>query len=198
MILASHIDVDTFRKTAAIFAESSLQEGTALRTKYMLISGMTQGTLPQFPHLIFCLELFKNATKSNVIFRNWKENVATLYSHKNPKASKPALAEFGDKLWGIAHNVDAAHICYLLAELDIGGYDNPNTRLVLIGGDHKIRQRTLASVQNIQRTEVFEFGKSLGNSLLSFPSILPFKLVYAYYLAEVGLVEHAKRYFFRL
>lgn len=87
---------------------------------------------------------------------------------------------------------------HLLAEYEIGLIDNPKTRIVLIGGDHKLSLQTLYSPESIQRTEIFEYSKVLGNSQFSLPPFQHLKLIYAYMLAEVGLMDTSKKYFFFL
>lgn len=44
-----------------------------------------------------------------------------------------------------------------------------------------------------QRTEVYEYAMSLGNSQYSLPSLQPYKLVYAAWLADVGRIREAFR-----
>lgn len=67
--------------------------------------------------------------------------------------------------------------------------------MVLLGADHKTSVRTFVSAEAFQRTELLEFAKSLGNSQFSMPSLDVFRLVYAYFLAEVGLLDVAKKYY---
>ena len=53
------------------------------------------------------------------------------------------LGRLGDVLWSRYGCVEAAHVCYLAADHAFQSADNPNARLVLLGGDHKIRRRHL-------------------------------------------------------
>ncbi len=43
---------------------------------------------------------------------------------------------------------------YLVAETPFGPLENPNTRIILIGGDHKTQARYFVNPEAIQRTEV--------------------------------------------
>ena len=46
----------------------------------------------------------------------------------------------------------------------------------------------------LQRTEVYEYAMSLGNSQYSLPGLQPFKLVYAARLADMGFIKEAFAY----
>jgi hypothetical protein len=88
--------------------------------------------------------------------------------------------------------VAAAHSCYLVAELNIDSYSE-SARLCLIGADHLKCPRTFASPEAIQRTEVYEYAKVLGNSQYILLPFQPYKLIYAYMLAEVGKISDSLR-----
>ena len=45
----------------------------------------------------------------------------------------------------------------------------------------------------LQRTEVYEYSKVLGNSQFVLLPFQPYKLIYAYMLAEVGKVSDSLR-----
>ncbi|MQL98712.1 hypothetical protein Taro_031425, partial [Colocasia esculenta] len=113
--------------------------------------------------------------------------------------------------------VTAAHTCYLVAEAKFESYSD-KARLCLIGADHWKCPRTYASPEAIQlqmnkrrrkeeggagdlellmqdqRTELYEYSKVLGNSQFILLPFQPYKLVYAYMLAEVGKVSEALKY----
>nr|CAB3466692.1 unnamed protein product [Digitaria exilis]CAB3469185.1 unnamed protein product [Digitaria exilis] len=105
------------------------------------------------------------------------------------------------QLWGpalilalqLGDKVASAHSCYLVAELNIDSYSE-SARMCLIGADHLRCPRTFTSPEAIQRTEVYEYAKVLGNPQYILLPFQPYKLVYAYMLAEVGKVSDSLRY----
>ncbi|KAG5538647.1 hypothetical protein RHGRI_019268 [Rhododendron griersonianum] len=86
-----------------------------------------------------------------------------------------------------------AHICYLVAEVNFESYSD-SARVCLIGADHWNFPRTYASPEAIQRTELYEYSKVLGNSQFIVPPFQPYKLIYAHMLAEVGKVSDSLKY----
>lgn len=144
----------------------------------------------------------------------WKANLAVLISntsspsasHSQPGNDRRVAAELGDRLWAVQGRVEAAHCCYLLAELPLGPVDNPSTRIVLLGADHKRKRPTtatnqmslpshfLVNIDAIIRSEIYEWTKVLGNSQYVLPGIHPYKLVYASFLADLGLEDIAAKY----
>ena len=64
---------------------------------------------------------------------------------------------------------------------------------MLLGGDHKLCLRSFATPEAIQRTELIEYARMLGNTQYSLPQIQPFKLLYAFYLADLGMLDQAKK-----
>jgi hypothetical protein len=48
----------------------------------------------------------------------------------------------------------------------------------------------------LQRTEIFEYAKVLGNSQYVLVPFQPYKLLYAYMLAEAGKLSEASRFIF--
>jgi hypothetical protein len=82
----------------------------------------------------------------------------------------------------------------MVTEYEFDFFDNQNTRVALLGGDHKLRPRTFVNPDSIQRTEIIEYARTVGNPQYSSLQIQAYKLVYAYMLAEVGLLETAKKY----
>ncbi|MQL94309.1 hypothetical protein Taro_026969, partial [Colocasia esculenta] len=81
--------------------------------------------------------------------------------------------------------VTTAHTGYLVAEAKFESYSD-KARLCLIMADHWKCPRTYASPEAIQRTELYEYSKVLGNSQFILLPFEPYKLVYAYILAEDG------------
>lgn len=46
----------------------------------------------------------------------------------------------------------------------------------------------------MQRTEVFEYAKALGNSQYTLPTFQVYKFIYAATLADLGLLQQASKY----
>ncbi|KAL5199541.1 hypothetical protein ABZP36_020744 [Zizania latifolia] len=120
------------------------------------------------------------------------ENLAIITANRT-KGDDLVITHLGDCLWKEKNEVAAAHSCYLVAELYIDSYSK-SARLCLLGADHLKCPRTFASPEAIQRTEVYEYAKVLGNSQYILLPFLPYKLIYAYMLVEVGRVADSLRY----
>ncbi|AQK67670.1 Protein transport protein SEC16B-like protein [Zea mays] len=123
---------------------------------------------------------------------DWEENLAIITANRT-EGDVLVITHLGDCLWKEKNEVAAAHSCYLVAELNIDSYSE-SARLCLIGADHLKCPRTFASPEAIQRTEVYEYAKVLGNSQYILLSFQPYKLIYAYMLVEVGKVSDSLRY----
>ncbi len=104
------------------------------------------------------------------------------------------MGTLGDGLWSRQGRVFAAHVCYVLAQAPFLPVTDSNARLVLVGGDHKRRPNSFVSAESVQRSEVLEYCKSLGNSQYSCPELERYKLSYAVYLAELGEIDKAFAY----
>jgi hypothetical protein len=123
----------------------------------------------------------------------------TQYPHQATKMqilnqSQQMMIRCGDLLWRRHNNVEAAHFCYLVAEQKFEIYDDPNARLVLIGANHRAFRRTFINLDSIQRTEIYEYAKRLGNPQYTIPPFQIYKFVYATLLADCGFLERAWEY----
>lgn len=58
--------------------------------------------------------------------------------------------------------VEAAHLCYLVASYMPQPFDAPDSRLCLLGADHKAHTRQLAGLLALQRTELYEYVRMLA------------------------------------
>ncbi|XP_020584994.1 protein transport protein SEC16A homolog isoform X2 [Phalaenopsis equestris] len=128
----------------------------------------------------------------NGLLDDWQVNLAIIASNRT-KDDELVIIHLGDSLWKERGEVTAAHACYLLAEVNFEPYSD-SARLCLIGADHWKNTRTYACPDSIQRTEIYEYSKVLGNSQFVLLPFQPYKLVYAYMLAEVGKVYDSLRY----
>ncbi|WVZ12619.1 hypothetical protein V8G54_017149 [Vigna mungo] len=160
--------------------------------------------------------------ESNGMLDDWEENLAVITANRT-KGDELVIIHLGDCLWKERSEITAAHICYLVAEANFESYSD-SARLCLIGADHWKSPRTYATpeaIQNIlyavivvyllknlfiseivansyssriQRTELYEYSKVLGNSQFTLHPFQPYKLIYAYMLAEVGKVSDSLKY----
>ncbi|XP_076886803.1 protein transport protein SEC16B homolog [Bidens hawaiensis] len=193
LILAAQLGdqfyVDTIRKMALF----QLVAGSPLRTLCLLIAGQpadvfsvdpTPGDMYQQPA--------QAQLGANAMLDDWEENLAMIAANRT-KDDELVLIHLGDCLWKETSNIIAAHICYLVAEANFEPYSD-SARLCLIGADHWKYSRTYASPEAIQRTEVYEYSKLLGNSQFTLLPFQPYKLIYAYMLAEVGRISDSLKY----
>ncbi|KAM0881536.1 hypothetical protein ACQ4PT_032909 [Festuca glaucescens] len=123
---------------------------------------------------------------------DWQQNLAIITANRT-KGDDLVITHLGDCLWKEKNEVAAAHSCYLVAELNIDSYSE-SARICLLGADHLRCPRTFTSPEAIQRTELYEYAKVLGNSQYILLPFQPYKLIYAYMLAEVGKVFDSLRY----
>ncbi|KAH0644165.1 hypothetical protein KY284_032049 [Solanum tuberosum] len=129
---------------------------------------------------------------ANIMLDDWEENLAVITANRT-KDDELVLIHLGDCLWKERSDIVAAHICYLVAEANFEQYSD-TARLCLVGADHLKFPRTYASPEAIQRTEIYEYSKVLGNSQFILPPFQPYKLVYAHMLAEIGKISDALKY----
>ncbi|XP_047080749.1 protein transport protein SEC16A homolog isoform X2 [Lolium rigidum] len=188
--LGDQFYVDTVKK----MAHCHFISGSPLRTLCLLIAGQ--------PADVFNVENTNYDTQGasqqpvqpspNAMLDDWEENLAIITANRT-KSDDLVITHLGDCLWKERNEVAAAHSCYLVAELNIDPYSE-SARLCLIGADHLKCPRTFASPEAIQRTEVYEYTKVLGNSQYILLPFQPYKLIYAYMLAEVGRLADSLRY----
>ncbi|PVH65476.1 hypothetical protein PAHAL_1G004100 [Panicum hallii] len=194
IILALQLGDQFYVDTVKRMAHSHFVSGSPLRTLCLLIAGQ--------PADVFNVENNVNSDYGtshqpmepgpNGMLDDWEENLAIITVNRT-KGDDLVITHLGDCLWKEKIEVAAAHSCYLVAELNIDSYSE-SARLCLIGADHLKCPRTFASPEAIQRTEVYEYAKVLGNSQYILLPFQPYKLIYAYMLAEVGKISDSLRY----
>ncbi|CAN6172109.1 unnamed protein product [Urochloa humidicola] len=195
LILALQLGDKFYADTVKKMAHCHFVSGSPLRTLCLLIAGQpadvfnsenpVNGGALYTPH-----QPVEVAPKG--MLDDWQENLAIITANKT-KGDDLVITHLGDCLWKEKNEVASAHSCYLVAELNIDSYSE-SARMCLIGADHLRCPRTFASPLAIQRTEVYEYAKVLGNSQYILLPFQPYKLIYAYMLAEVGKVSDSLRY----
>lgn len=198
LVLATQLGEKFYVDTVKQMAQRLLFCGSPLRTLCLLIAGQ--------PADVFSTERSTNGSfsgtanghewpseiQSNCMLDDWVENLAIITANRT-KDDELVVIHLGDCLWKERGEVTAAHTCYLAAEANFEPYSD-SARLCLIGADHWKYPRTYASPDAIQRTELYEYAKVLGNSQFVLLPFQPYKLIYANMLAEIGKTSDSLRY----
>ncbi|XP_008786953.2 protein transport protein SEC16B homolog [Phoenix dactylifera] len=198
LVLAAQLGGKFYVDTVKQMAHCQFVSGSPLRTLCLLIAGqpadvfsVDSSTNISFPGADSAAQ---QSTKvpANGMLDDWEENLAIITANRT-KDDELVIVHLGDCLWKEKGEITAAHTCYLVAEATLESYSD-SARMCLIGADHWKFPRTYASPEAIQRTELYEYSKVLGNSQIILLPFQPYKLVYAYMLAEVGKVSESLRY----
>ncbi|TKY55452.1 transport protein SEC16B-like [Spatholobus suberectus] len=197
LVLASQLGDQFYVDTVKQMALRQLVSGSPLRTLCLLIAGQPAEVFSSDSSVSGDPSTFnmpQQATQfgSNGMLDDWEENLAVITANRT-KDDELVIVHLGDCLWKERSQIIAAHICYLVAEANFESYSD-SARLCLIGADHWKFPRTYASPEAIQRTELYEYSKVLGNSQFILLPFQPYKLIYAYMLAEVGKVSDSLKY----
>ncbi|CAK9173224.1 unnamed protein product [Ilex paraguariensis] len=198
LVLAAQLGDQFYVETVKQMALRQLVAGSPLRTLCLLIAGQpadvfstettADGGIPRAVNMPQQPALFG----ASGMLDDWEENLAVITANRT-KDDELVLIHLGDCLWKERSDIVAAHICYLVAEANFEPYSN-SARMCLLGADHWKFPRTYASPEAIQRTEMYEYSKVLGNSQFILLPFQPYKLVYAHMLAEVGRVSDSLKY----
>ncbi|KAM4889707.1 protein transport protein Sec16A isoform 1-T2 [Sylvia borin] len=179
LLLASKMDNRTHARVMTRFA-NSLPINDPLQTVYQLMSG-------RMPAASTCCGDEK--------WGDWRPHLAMVLSNltNNMDLESRTIATMGDTL-ASKGLLDAAHFCYLMAQVGFGVYTRKTTKLVLIGSNHSLPFLKFATNEAIQRTEAYEYAQSLGSQPGCLPNFQVFKFIYACRLAEMGLAAQAFHY----
>ncbi|KAM7257664.1 hypothetical protein ACFE04_013405 [Oxalis oulophora] len=198
LVLASQLGEQFYVDTVKQMALHQLAVGSPLRTLCLLIAGqpadvftsdtITSNSFPGAPNMS---QHPAQPGASNML-DNWEENLAVITANRT-KDDELVIIHLGDSIWKGTREITAAHICYLVAEANFESYSD-SARLCLIGSDHWKYPRTYASPEAIQRTELYEYSKVLGNSQFILQPFQPYKVIYAFMLAEVGKISDSLKY----
>uniref|UniRef100_A0A672RMA9 Protein transport protein sec16 n=1 Tax=Sinocyclocheilus grahami TaxID=75366 RepID=A0A672RMA9_SINGR len=179
LLLASKMDNRTHARVMTRFA-NSLPINDPLQTVYQLMSG-------RMPAAATCCGDEK--------WGDWRPHLAMVLSNLTHTLDLDTrtISTMGDTL-ASKGLVDAAHFCYLMAQVGFGVYTKKSTKMVLIGSNHSLQFLKFCSSEAIQRTESYEYAQSLCSQPLSLPNFQVFKFIYACRLAEAGLCAQAFHY----
>ncbi|XP_008281003.1 protein transport protein Sec16A isoform X2 [Stegastes partitus] len=179
LLLASKMDNRTHARVMTRFA-NSLPINDPLQTVYQLMSG-------RMPASATCCGEEK--------WGDWRPHLAMVLSNLTHTLDLDTrtITTMGDTLASKGLN-DAAHFCYLMAQVGLGVFTKKSTKMVLIGSNHSSPFYQFATNEAIQRTEAYEYAQSLGSQPCSLPNFQVYKLIYACRLAEAGLSAQAFHY----
>ncbi|PKU63755.1 protein transport protein SEC16A homolog [Dendrobium catenatum] len=198
LVLAAQLGEKFYVDTVKQMAHRLLICGSPLRTLCLLIAGQPADVFATESSAIGSFPSTANAdeqpskVQSNYMLDDWEENLAIITANRT-KDDELVVIHLGDCLWKERGEVTAAHTCYLAAEANFESYSD-SARLCLIGADHWKYPRTYAGPDAIQRTELYEYAKVLGNSQFVLHPFQPYKLIYANMLAEIGKTSDSLRY----
>ncbi|XVF51744.1 hypothetical protein PTKIN_Ptkin04bG0209600 [Pterospermum kingtungense] len=193
LVLASQLGDQFYVDTVKQMALHQLLAGSPLRTLCLLIAGQPAEVFSAGNTVDSMVMSQQHAQLgANCMLDDWEENLAVITANRT-KDDELVIIHLGDCLWKERSEISAAHICYIVAEANFESYSD-SARLCLIGADHWKFPRTYASPEAIQRTELYEYSKVLGNSQFILLPFQPYKLIYAYMLAEVGRVSDSLKY----
>uniref|UniRef100_A0AAQ5YC68 Protein transport protein sec16 n=1 Tax=Amphiprion ocellaris TaxID=80972 RepID=A0AAQ5YC68_AMPOC len=175
LLLASKMDNRTHARVM-----TSLPINDPLQTVYQLMSG-------RMPASATCCGEEK--------WGDWRPHLAMVLSNLTHTLDLDTrtITTMGDTLVSKGLN-DAAHFCYLMAQVGLGVFTKKSTKMVLIGSNHSLPFYQFATNEAIQRTEAYEYAQSLGSQPCSLPNFQVYKLIYACRLAEAGLSAQAFHY----
>ncbi|XVF33549.1 hypothetical protein REPUB_Repub17cG0177800 [Reevesia pubescens] len=196
LVIASQLGDQFYGDTVKLMALKQLIGGSPLRTLCLLVAGQpadvfsTVSSSSNIPGYVNTPN--QPAQIGANMLDGWEENLAIIAANRT-KDDELVIIHLGDCLWKERGEAAAAHICYLVAEANFEPYSD-GARLCLIGTDHWRCPRTYVSPEAIQRTELYEYSKVLGNSQFLLLPFQPYKLIYAYMLAEVGKMADSLKY----
>ncbi|CAA0842324.1 Protein transport protein SEC16B homolog [Striga hermonthica] len=198
LVLAAQLGDQFYAETVKHMALKQLVAGSPLRTLCLLIAGQPADVFSTDSSDVSSMTGAVPMSQQPVQFGakgmldEWEENLAVITANRT-KDDELVLLHLGDCLYKERSDMMAAHICYLVAEASFEPYSD-SARLCLIGADHWKFPRSYASPEAIQRTEIYEYSKTLGNSQFVLLPFQPYKFVYAHMLAEVGRLSEALKY----
>ncbi|CAH6789344.1 protein transport protein Sec16B [Phodopus roborovskii] len=179
LFLASKMDPRTYNWVMSGFT-STLALNDPLQTLFQLMSG-------RIPQAATCC--------GDKQWGDWRPHLAVILSNQagDTEVYQRAIVSMGDALAGKGL-VEAAHFCYLMAHVPFGHYTVKTDHLALLGSNHSQEFLKFATIEAIQRTEIFEYCQMLGRPKSFIPSFQVYKLLYASRLADYGLASQALHY----
>ncbi|NXH12789.1 SC16B protein, partial [Bucco capensis] len=179
LFLSSKMDPRTYSWVLTGFT-STLTTNDPLQTLFQLMSG-------RIPQAALCC--------GDATWGDWRPHLAAVLSNKvgDMELNHRAIVTMGDTLAGKGA-VEAAHFCYLMADVPFGYFGAKVDRIVLLGSSHRQAFAQFARTEAIQRTEILEYCQQLQQPKSFLLPFQVYKLLYASRLADYGLPAQALQY----
>ncbi|KAG7208272.1 hypothetical protein KM043_014515 [Ampulex compressa] len=179
LFLASKLDKRTHASVMTRFA-NSLPPQDPLQTLYQLHSG-------RVPSIVTCV--------SDPRWDDWRPHLAMIISNTsaNPEVNRRSITTLGDTL-SARGNINAAHFCYILAQIDFGAYGTNGVKLVLIGTNHQKSYAEFLTTEAVMLTEIYEYARNLSEPGFRLVDLQTFKFDLAVKMIDHGLIEKALLY----
>ncbi|XP_029139029.1 protein transport protein Sec16B-like [Protobothrops mucrosquamatus] len=126
---------------------------------------------------------------------DWRPHLAVMLSNQvgDLDLNSRAIISMGDTLVGKGL-IEAAHFCYLMADVPFGHYRVQTDYMVLLGSNQSQTFSQFARTECIHRMEILEYCRLLGCPQAFIPSFQVYKLIYASRLVDYGLTAQALHY----
>ncbi|KAJ7398902.1 protein transport protein Sec16B [Pitangus sulphuratus] len=146
LFLSSKMDPRTYSWVLTGFT-STLATNDPLQTLFQLMSG-------RIPQAALCC--------GDATWGDWRPHLAVMLSNKvgDMELNHRAIVTMGDTL-ASKGAVEAAHFCYLMADIPFGYFGHKADRMALLGSSHRQEFAQFASTEAIQRMEIFEYCQQL-------------------------------------
>ncbi|NWH36695.1 SC16B protein, partial [Chloropsis hardwickii] len=179
LFLSSKMDPRTYSWVLNGFT-STLATNDPLQTFFQLMSG-------RIPQAALCC--------GDATWGDWRPHLAVMLSNKagDTELNHRAIVTMGDTL-ASKGAVEAAHFCYLMADIPFGYFGAKADRMVLLGSSHRQAFSQFARTEAIQRMEIFEYCQQLRQPESFLLPFQVYKLLYACRLADHGLPAPALQY----
>ncbi|NXU78332.1 SC16B protein, partial [Oreotrochilus melanogaster] len=179
LFLSSKMDPQTYSWVLTGFT-STLATNDPLQTLFQLMSG-------KIPQAALCC--------GDATWGDWRPHLAVMLSNKagDMELNHQAISTMGDTLAGKGA-VEAAHFCYLMADIPFGYFGAKAEHMVLLGSSHCQTFTQFATTEAIQRTEILEYCQQLRQPESFLLPFQVYKLLYASRLADHGLPAQALQY----
>ncbi|KFV58915.1 Protein transport protein Sec16B, partial [Gavia stellata] len=179
LFLSSKMDPRTYSWVLTGFT-STLATNDPLQTFFQLMSG-------RIPQAALCC--------GDATWGDWRPHLAVMLSNKvgDMELNHRAIVTMGDTLAGRGA-VEAAHFCYLMADIPFGYFGVKADRMALLGSSHRQAFAQFARTEVIQRMEIFEYCQQLRQPKSFLLPFQVYKLLYASRLADYGLPAQSLQY----
>ncbi|KAK9403878.1 protein transport protein Sec16B [Crotalus adamanteus] len=179
LFLSSKMNPRIYNRVLTGFT-STLASNDPLQTLFQLMSGR----IPQ-----------ASLSCGDEKWGDWRPHLAVMLSNQvgDLDLNSRAIISMGDTLVGKGL-IEAAHFCYLMADVPFGHYRVQTDYMVLLGSNQSQTFSQFARTECIHRMEILEYCRLLGCPQAFIPSFQVYKLIYASRLVDYGLTAQALHY----